>query len=87
MCITGAGVETVNIVPLLPYSSYVPYIHILSLKLDEFIQHCITKSITGSYMCCMTSNELPDKARGHKITQLINLYQVKATSPTPKYLY
>lgn len=45
------------------------------------------KSITGSYMCCMTSNELPDKARGHKITQLINLYQVKATSPTPKYLY
>lgn len=36
-------------------------------------------------MCCMTSNELPDKARGHKITQLINLYQVKATSPTPKY--
>lgn len=31
----------------------------------------------------MTSNELPDKARGHKITQLINLYQVKATSPTP----
>lgn len=38
-------------------------------------------------MCCMTSNELPDKARGHKITQLINLYQIKATSPTPKYLY
>lgn len=47
----------------------------------------VTKSITGSYMCCMTSNELPEKARGHKITQLINLYQVKATSPTPKYLY
>lgn len=38
-------------------------------------------------MCCMTSNELPDTARGRKITQLINLYQVKATSPTPKYLY
>lgn len=91
VCITGAGVETVYIVPLLPYSSYV-YTYFKSQIgwIHSTLQiSTVTKSITGSYtgMCYMTSNELPDKARGHKITQLINLYQVKATSPTPKYLY